>query len=62
MFQRPPSQTTSTKAGPGSSIASQCKKEVADSPFTSIPENMDFTSDNDMKVSARPTCPGDYFY
>lgn len=56
MFQRPPSQSTSTKAGPGSSIASAVltsenyKKGVADSPFTSIPENVDLNSDNDMKV------------
>lgn len=57
MFQRPPSQTTSTKAGPGSSSASAAftsenyKKWVADSPFNSIPENVDLNSDNDMRVS-----------
>ena len=57
MFERPPSQTTSTKVGPGSSIASAVmtmenyKKGVADSPFTSIPENVDFPSDTELKVS-----------
>lgn len=56
MFQRPPSQSTSTKARPGSSIASAIltsenyKKGVVDSTFTRIPENMDQNSDNDMKV------------
>lgn len=57
MFQRPPSQTLSIKARPGSSITSAVlspdnnKNRLADFPLTSVPENLDFASDNEMKVN-----------